>query len=175
MSETSTHKHYILEYLNSDNIIDIGFGGSKIVPHAKGCDLPKPYTKVGEDTNDIPADITKGLPIGDNSFDIVFSSHLIEDFEDTSLILNEMIRVLKNNGRLILFFPDEQRYRERNKDRPEIWNKAHKHLDMSFKFMEDRLKEVEERFGHEVKYVYTRDEPSDGYNVIIVCDIVKHS
>jgi len=37
------------------------------------------------------------------------------------------------------------------------------------------LKEVEERFGHEVKYVYIRDEPSDGYNVIIVCDIVKHT
>ena len=90
MSETSKNKHHILEYLNSDNIIDIGFGGSKIVPHAKGCDLPNPYTDFCEDTNDIPADIAKGLPIEDNSFDIVFSSHLIEDFVDTSLILNDL-------------------------------------------------------------------------------------
>jgi SAM-dependent methyltransferase len=173
MSETSAHKHHILEYLNSDNIIDIGFGGSKVVPHAKGCDLPRPYTKVGEETNDIPADITKGLPISDNSFDIVFSSHLIEDFPDTARILNEMIRILTNNGRLILFFPDEQRYRKL--ERPQFWNKAHKHLDMGFKFMQNKLKEVEERFGHTIKYVYTRDEPSDGYNVIIVCEVLKSS
>ena len=52
MSETQAHKKHILNYLNSNNIIDIGFGGSKVVPHAVGSDLPKPYTRVGEDTND---------------------------------------------------------------------------------------------------------------------------
>lgn len=173
MSETQAHKKHILNYLNSNNIIDIGFGGSKVVPHAVGSDLPKPYTRVGEDTNDIPADITKGLPIEDGRFDIVFSSHLIEDFVDTAPILNEMVRILKDNGRLILFFPDEQRYRDYNKDQPHVWNKAHKHLDMGLEFMKNKLSELTSRFGHHVEYIYTRDEPSDGYNVIIVCDIKK--
>ena len=88
MSETQQHKKHILKYLNSNNIIDIGFGGSKIMPYAVGSDLPKPYTKVGEDINDVPADITKGLPIEDGKFDIVYSSHLIEDFVDTTSVLN---------------------------------------------------------------------------------------
>ena len=103
----------------------------------------------------------------------MFSSHLIEDFVDTAPILNEMVRILKDDGRLILFFPDEQRYRDYNKDQPHVWNKAHKHLGMGLEFMKNKLSELTSRFGHHVEYIYTRDEPSDGYNVIIVCDIKK--
>ena len=42
---------------------------------------------------DMVCDITVGLPCPDNSFDVVYSSHLIEDFIDTQKILKEFIRV----------------------------------------------------------------------------------
>lgn len=43
------------------------------------------------------------LPFNDNSFDVVFSTGLLEHFEDPMLIIFEMVRVLKNGG---LFYSD---------------------------------------------------------------------
>lgn len=43
------------------------------------------------------------LPFGDNSFDLVFSTGLLEHFEDPMPIILEMVRVLKNGG---LFYSD---------------------------------------------------------------------
>lgn len=160
-----------MPFLNSDNIIDIGFGGDKIVSHAIGSDLPRPYTNLGSDRNDIPGDIRNGLPIDDNTFDIVYSSHLIEDFHDTASILNEMIRILKDNGRLILMFPDEARYRSCTPKK--YINLAHVHDNMGMAFMKNKMSELEKRFGHTVKYIYERDDPNDKYNVILICDIKK--
>lgn len=43
------------------------------------------------------------LPFNDNSFDVVFSTGLLEHFEDPTPIIFEMVRVLKNGG---LFYSD---------------------------------------------------------------------
>tara|TARA_R110000824_G_scaffold369554_1_gene559035 strand:- start:34 stop:630 length:597 start_codon:yes stop_codon:yes gene_type:complete len=173
-SETARHREYYESYINSDNIIDLGFGGDKVTSNAVSSDLPSPLSHTGDDNNDIPADITKGLPIESNRFDVVYSSHLIEDFIDTASILNEMIRILKDGGRLILMFPDEQRYR---KNTPSGRNGHHKHLNMGLAFMKSRMREVSQRFGHRITTVYERDNPEDfeGYNVILICDIEKET
>ena len=43
------------------------------------------------------------LPFEDNSFDLVFSTGLLEHFEDPMPVISEMVRVLKNGG---LFYSD---------------------------------------------------------------------
>lgn len=45
------------------------------------------------------------LPYGDETFDIVFSSHVLEHVHDIPASLNEMKRVLKDNGTLIIGMP----------------------------------------------------------------------
>ena len=47
----------------------------------------------------------KPLPFGNNSFDAVYCSHVLEHLYSTHLILQEIRRVLKDNGRIYLETP----------------------------------------------------------------------
>lgn len=51
-------------------------------------------------------DVTQPFPIGDNSFDLIFAEHLIENFEPKKLkrILSDCLRILKPKGILRLSF-----------------------------------------------------------------------
>jgi SAM-dependent methyltransferase len=51
------------------------------------------------------------LPFEDNSFDLVWSSEVIEHVADTARWLSEVIRVLVPSGRLLLTTPDHGRLR----------------------------------------------------------------
>jgi len=50
----------------------------------------------------VQGDATK-LPFNDNTFDIVISTGLLEHFEDPSIVVKEMVRVLASNG---VFYSD---------------------------------------------------------------------
>lgn len=50
----------------------------------------------------IIADAEKPIPFRDNSFDEVYSSHFFEHLRNPSVALNEMVRVLKRGGKLVL-------------------------------------------------------------------------
>lgn len=50
------------------------------------------------------------LPFGPNSFNFVYSSHLIEDIDDTEALLAEWVRVLMPGGRMIVACPYPGRY-----------------------------------------------------------------
>ncbi|MGE7999170.1 class I SAM-dependent methyltransferase [Lysinibacillus sp. NPDC093190] len=56
----------------------------------------------------INVDIRKGLPFEESSFDVVYSSHVLEHFslQDASKLLNEIYRVLKPNGIVRIVVPD---------------------------------------------------------------------
>ncbi len=56
----------------------------------------------------IPTDIRKGLPFGDNIFDAVYHSHLLEHLtrHDALGLLKEAVRVLKLNGIMRVVTPD---------------------------------------------------------------------
>lgn len=47
-------------------------------------------------------DVIEGMPFEDNSFDLVFAAEVIEHIADTEAFLQELFRVLKPGGRLIL-------------------------------------------------------------------------
>ena len=78
----------------------------------------------------------------DSVLDYVYSSHLLEDFDDTKGVLAEWLRVLKPGGRLVVFCPDEQVYREHCKKTGQTYNKEHKHADFSLGKVQALLAEL---------------------------------
>jgi ubiquinone/menaquinone biosynthesis C-methylase UbiE len=55
--------------------------------------------------NDIVAAEAEKLPFNDNTFDLIFCSHVLEHVNDEQQSLREMKRVLKNDGVLIIGMP----------------------------------------------------------------------
>ncbi len=117
MSEASKTRHRILHYLQG-NGIDIGCGDDKVTHFCIGFD------RRPEEGVNWQLDLRDGLPLRDQACDYVFSSHTLEDFEDTAAILAEWWRVLKVGGHLILYLPDRRWYP--NIGHP-LANKAHRH------------------------------------------------
>lgn len=125
MSETSKCRDRLSKYCNGFGI-DLGFGGDPIVPWAICFDLPQPYAHEGDHPQNMAGDARDLSMFFDNVFDFVFSSHLLEDFEETEAVLREWARVLKPGGNLILYCPDEPTYREHCRLSGQPHNEAHK-------------------------------------------------
>jgi SAM-dependent methyltransferase len=85
--------------------------GSEPVIIELGCGTKKEKGRIGIDRLDIQgvdivADIEKGLPfIPDNSIDEVYCSHILEHVDNFELLIREIARVLKKNGRAHIFVP----------------------------------------------------------------------
>ena len=173
-SETAKVRHLVLAYCIGEGC-DVGFGGDKIKKEdCIGIDFAKPYANAGEDEVDIACDLGKEkIPVNDNFFDYVYSSHLIEDFEDTGSVLKEFIRILKNNGNLILVFPDQQEYERICKRTGQPLNSYHVHAEMGYTYMMNCLKSLQSEQNFEMDILYKSDREID-YNVIVVLNISKH-
>ena len=170
MSETrkvcTIFPNIIEDYFSPDlKVCDIGFGGDKVVPYADGIDQPTPYTNLGGDVNDIPCRVEQGIPVEDNTYDVVFSSHLIEDFVDTKNILTEFLRILKKDGTLILIFPDQQSFEYYCLTTGQLGNDAHQIPNMGYWYMRQQLDAIVE---WEELWSNDREIP---YNVVMVCRI----
>jgi len=79
--------------------IDIGCGGAKQVEGAVGLDVERAPAA------DVLADLERGLPFADNSVDCVFAVHVLEHVHNLPVLLRELHRVLKPNGRLHVMVP----------------------------------------------------------------------
>jgi ubiquinone/menaquinone biosynthesis C-methylase UbiE len=170
-SETSKVRHLVIGYCEGYGC-DIGFGGDKIKnTGCIGIDYAQPYANTGKDKVDIPCDVmNEPIPVPDNTFDYVYSSHLIEDFEDTTAALKEFIRILKPGGRLILVFPDQPRYEEHCRRTGQTLNTHHVHKNMGLAFMLRCLNQVN-------NLSYTMLLQSDreiDYNVVIALSVQKN-
>ncbi len=111
---------------------------------------------------DLKLDITS-LDLPDESFDVVFCNHVLEHVSDYNLALNELHRIIRKGGTLIISFPIDS-------------DKEHV-LDMKDSTAEDRIrvcgqhdhlrifgkdsKEILENAGFEVDIINTTDMPSD--------------
>lgn len=107
--------------------VDLGAGGDKIVPHAIAIDKPVPYACTGLDPVQLGGDARNLYWFKDGVLDFVYSSHLLEDFEDTVQALYEWTRILKIGGHLVLYLPDEQVYRIHCAKTAQPRNSTHKH------------------------------------------------
>jgi len=56
--------------------------------------------------NVIKADAEKKLPFKDDSFDGVYMCHVIEHFEKPHLVIEEIRRILKKDGKLVILTPN---------------------------------------------------------------------
>lgn len=54
---------------------------------------------------DLVADITKKLPFDDDTFDEVFTAHVLEHMEDLNFLMSELHRVTKKTGVIKIFVP----------------------------------------------------------------------
>jgi len=168
VSETSKIRHLVLNYCIGKGA-DIGFGGDKIVKeNCLGIDLKTPYAFTGKDKVDIPCNLfEESLPLENNVLDYLYSSHLIEDFEDTEKILIDFFRVVKHNGYVILVFPHQLKYEEYCFNNNQQLNPHHIHKNMSLNFMIEKLNNLENRSILKYKLIFSSDCEID-YNVVMV-------
>ncbi|OGV69567.1 MAG: hypothetical protein A2283_02055 [Lentisphaerae bacterium RIFOXYA12_FULL_48_11] len=118
---------------------DVGFGGDPITDTAICIDLPNRYAAYQNAPQHLQGD-AQSLPwFKDKSMDYVYSSHVLEDFENTRTVLDEWIRVLRVGGSLVLFLPDEQAYRNHCKSQNKPPNVHHVHLDFSLDLVKSIL------------------------------------
>ena len=84
-------------------ILEIGCGNTKVFSYSIGLDIRK------TEVVDIVAD-ARNLPFGDNTFDHIYSSHVIEHFSHREIedVLCEWVRVLSPGGIIELRCPDLQ-------------------------------------------------------------------
>ncbi|NCU31969.1 MAG: class I SAM-dependent methyltransferase [Candidatus Moranbacteria bacterium] len=109
--------------------LDIGFGGDPVVPSVQGWDWEH-----GD------AQYLKGLV--DESFDFVYSSHVLEHMVSPKTALHNWWRVLKVGGFLITYLSHRTTY-EKKAQLPSKWNDDHKHF-----------------------YLLDRDEGPDTYGIL---------
>ncbi|MDD5261036.1 MAG: methyltransferase domain-containing protein [Methylacidiphilales bacterium] len=134
--------------------VDLGFGGDPITSQAIRVDSPMPYANTGTASVQLGGDATRLHWFRDGVLDYVYSSHLLEDFEDTKAVLREWVRVLKPGGNLVLFCPDEQVYRQHCKATGQVYNENHKHPDFSLEKAKALLSEIGGvKFIHETPLV----------------------
>lgn len=125
-SETSKCRARLAAYCTGDGV-DLGFGGDPVNATAVRIDLPEQYGNVGNCPAQLRGDASRLLWFRDGVLDYVFSSHLLEDFRDTESVLREWLRVLKVGGRLVLYCPDEQRFRAHCERTGQPLNAMHVH------------------------------------------------
>jgi predicted SAM-dependent methyltransferase len=113
--------------------MDVGYGGNKIVPTAWAFDMPQPYTKVGDDRQQLRGDCREFPFLSDNALDYIYSSHVLEDFryDDLITIIREWKRVLKPGGLMVTNCPDQQRFLAHCAATGQSINDNHKEVDFS--------------------------------------------
>jgi predicted SAM-dependent methyltransferase len=161
-SETSKCRERLARFCDGYGL-DRGFGGDPITPHAIRVDMPTPYAFTGHAPVQLGGDATRLKWFQDGTLDFVYSSHLLEDFEDTAAVLEEWLRVIRPGGHLILFCPDEQVYRKHCAATGQPYNTHHLHSDFSLAKVKSILQGMGQcEFPHENQLV-------DIYSWELVC------
>jgi predicted SAM-dependent methyltransferase len=163
LSETSKCRDRLSKFCTGCGL-DIGFGGDPILEHAIRIDLTQPYTGITGPPAQLAGDARCLKWFNTDTLDFVYSSHLLEDFEDTENILREWLRVLKPGGKLILFCPDEKVYKRYCDQTGHPYNEFHRQPDFSMEFVKNILGHIGNvRVIHEVALI-------DVYSWELVCE-----
>ena len=122
---------YVMPHIQGA-VVDFGCGGLRITQTAIGVDYERHYDNPETDKWAMPTDatITCGWErfvefceeVGAR-FDVVFSSHLLEDFEDAYGILARWVGIVRPGGKVVLVLPIEQEFHRQD---PEHANEHHK-------------------------------------------------
>jgi predicted SAM-dependent methyltransferase len=141
MSETDKVRGVLSRFCKGDGV-DLGYGGSTIMPTAITVDMEHgPYTNLNDDPQHLHGDARDLYWFQNGVLDYVYSSALLEDFEPHTMlgVLKEWLRVLKVGGNLILYLPDEQVYREFCASIGEPSNPGHQNPDLCLSWFKDNM------------------------------------
>jgi len=153
------HTESILEqHVTPDcTVLDIGCGSSPykdLFERYVGCDLPgNPYEKPGY--TDIYCD-GQALPFREGLFDLIFLVGVLFQIPDTQAVLSEGKRVLKDNGRILIF--DYNRKTTARLKRSEAGGNNQYHVWSPF-----RLASIVRKAGFKasILYDYCTSEPTE--------------
>lgn len=98
---------YLLPKYTRGRVLEIGCGQEKAFPHFIGYDSGHHF---GKGAADVVGDAASLSLFADESFDAVFSSHVLEHMVDMQAALNEWSRVIKPGGYLCLYVPSANLY-----------------------------------------------------------------
>lgn len=96
--------------------------------------------------------------------DFLYSSHCLEDFENTVAVLGHWLSIVKRGGYLVLYLPDQQRYLANCKTDNTLPNQDHKHEHFSMQYVLECLAKL--NIGKE-NIVYS-EEPIGIYSFALV-------
>src|SRR2546421_8756676 len=80
-------------------LLDLGCGATKQYPESIGLDRRRTGAV------DVLADVSRGLPFGDGTVDVVFAIHVLEHLPDFLPLIDDCHRVLRPGGMLHLMSP----------------------------------------------------------------------
>lgn len=102
----------IRQYIGEGDVLELGCGGNKTVPHSVGVDIVMqgdliPDLVATKSVADVQADISKTLPFPQESYDVIVARHILEHIVDTVDVVKDWHRVLRHGGKVIVAVPDE--------------------------------------------------------------------
>jgi predicted SAM-dependent methyltransferase len=100
--ETDHCRDRLIKYCQGQGV-DLGCGNSKIKIDTIGIDLYHPEADMHADVRDLSF-------YPDNYFDYVYSSHMLEELQNTEATLKGWLRILKPAGYLVLYQADKELY-----------------------------------------------------------------
>jgi SAM-dependent methyltransferase len=130
-----------------NKVLDVGAGSGaliNLIPNAVGLDLVSKHSRM------IKGDIS-GMPFGDEVFDMIFATEILEHLDNEALnkSLNEIYRVLKEEGHLVITVPYNEDMRQNMVVCPKCGATFHRWGHMQV-FDEKRMREMLERKGFEI-------------------------
>ena len=128
-------------------VLDVGAGSGaliNLIPNAIGLDLAPKHPKI------IEGDISN-MPFRDDSFDTIFATEILEHLDDETLNkgLDEIYRVLRGGGHLIITVPYKEDLRQNMVVCPKCGAKFHRVGHMQV-FDEERMREMLENRYFEI-------------------------
>ncbi|MEN6373912.1 MAG: glycosyltransferase family 9 protein [Smithella sp.] len=176
--ETSKFHNIILECISNykgsidpGNILDVGCGMDQLLPNCDTFDMDKPYTSIDPIELTYRGDAETITKYVNKKYDILYSSHLLEDFENTTTVLNEWKKIIKDDGIMVLLLPDQQRYVQKCKIFHEKPNEHHKIDDFGLGYMKEQCKLAGLGVIRGME-LFSRNDPKDlEYNFLIVSKI----
>jgi glycosyltransferase involved in cell wall biosynthesis/predicted SAM-dependent methyltransferase len=107
LSETSKIRARLWPWVRTGKGLDLGCGSDKIHPCCTGID------RIAAPGVDVVGDIRDLSSFSVEEFDWVYSSHALEDIEDTDAALREWLRVLRPDGHILIYAPYRHYYPNR--------------------------------------------------------------
>ena len=126
MAETSKIREVALKYCQGCGV-DVGCGDDKIRPEAFGIDsgLDAIYGRSVEFRNLSIVNVKQEVHdlgfIQEGSLDYVYTSHFLEHLHEPKEMIEDMCRVLKVGGHIVVYLPDRLLYTDDNPEHYHMW------------------------------------------------------